>query len=68
MTREESKKNCDGCKWLGWIPDDSSQPWCLCDICENCDQWERETETEDMPDNMIGDEEYKYCPYCGQRL
>lgn len=36
------EKTCDGCKWNGWMPDDSREPWCPCDICDDCDQFESE--------------------------
>lgn len=32
---------CDGCKWEHWMPESSNEPWCLCDICEDGDQFEK---------------------------
>lgn len=34
------KKSCDGCKWKGWMSDNSREPYCPCDICSDFDQYD----------------------------
>lgn len=34
------EKSCNGCKWKGWMPDDSREPWGPCDMCDDYDNYE----------------------------
>jgi hypothetical protein len=33
---------CNGCEWEHWMPENSNEPWCPCDVCNGGDQFAKE--------------------------